>query len=109
MSSALTADSHEIRCEQRRYLAVYGALLAGTALTVAMYYVHFDEVWQTVIVALLIAVAKATCVAAVFMHLWHGQRPVYKILVLTAVFAAFMMGLSVYSLFSLPGTGHYLR
>jgi caa(3)-type oxidase subunit IV len=109
ISPEAPADAHHLRREQKRYLAVYAALIAGTVLTVAMYYVHFSEVWQTVGVALLIATAKASFVAAIFMHLWHGQRDVYKILFFTGVFAAALLGLSVGSVFSLPGSGHYLR
>ena len=103
------SGTHDIQREQKRYLAVYAVLIAGTVLTVAMYYFHFEEVWQTVSVALLIAAVKASFVAAIFMHLWHGQRDIYKLLFLTAVFAAAMLGLSVFSVFSLPGSGHYLR
>lgn len=110
---AIAATSHtgaqELRREQKRYLAVYAALMAGTTLTVAMYYVHFDALWQTVTVALAIAAAKAACVAAIFMHLWHGQRDVYRLLFFTGVFAATLFALTIYSLFSLPGSGHYLR
>jgi caa(3)-type oxidase subunit IV len=109
MSSASPADAHDVRREQKRYLVVYTVLVAGTALTVAMYYVHFDEPWQTVATALSIAAAKAACVAAVFMHLWHGQRGVYKLLLFTGVFVAAMFALSVFSLFDLPGSGHYVE
>jgi caa(3)-type oxidase subunit IV len=109
VSPALPFGVHDVRREQRRYLAAYAVLIAGTALTVAMYYIQFDAVWQAVSVALLIAAAKATCVAAIFMHLWHGQRDVYKLLCLTGLFAAILLGLTAYSLFSLPGSGHYLR
>ena len=108
-SAALPARAHTIQHEQKRYLAVYGVLVAGTVLTVAMYYVYFDEVWQTVSVALAIATVKGSFVAAIFMHLWHGQRDVYRILFFTAVFAAVMLCLTTYSQFSLPGSGHYLR
>lgn len=106
---ALEASAHDVRREQRRYLAVYAVLIAGTVLTVAMYYVHFDAAWQTVGVALLIASVKAACVAAIFMHLWHGQRDLYKLLFLTAVFAAVLFALTTYARFSLPRLGHYLR
>jgi caa(3)-type oxidase subunit IV len=108
-STASPADAYDIQGEQKQYLAVYAVLIAGTVLTVAMYYVHFDAVWQTVTVALLIAAVKATFVAAVFMHLRHGQRDIYTLLLFTAVFAAVMLGLTTYSHFSLPGSGHYLR
>ncbi|HWG45346.1 MAG TPA: cytochrome C oxidase subunit IV family protein [Gemmataceae bacterium] len=107
--SGSSAEAHEIRHEQKRYLAVYAVLVVGTVLTVAMYYVHFEVLWQTVGVALLIAATKATCVAAIFMHLWHGQRDIYKILFFTGVFVAAMLALTTYAHFSLPGIGHYLR
>jgi caa(3)-type oxidase subunit IV len=107
--SVPTADAHEIRHEQRRYLAVYAVLVVGTVLTVAMYYIHFEALWQTVGVALLIAATKATFVAAIFMHLWHGQRDIYRMLFFTAVFAVGMFVLTTYAHFRLPGVGHYVR
>ena len=108
-SSASSACAQALKREQKRYLAVYAALILCTVLTVAMYYVHFEALWQTVAVALVIAAAKAAFVAAIFMHLWHGQRGVYRLLCFTGVFAATMFALTIYSLFSLPGSGHYLR
>lgn len=102
------ASGHDVRHEQKRYLAVYAVLVAGTVLTVAMYYVHFEALWQTVGVALLIAAAKATCVAAIFMHLWHGQRDIYKVVAYTGVAVAFMFALTIYAHYSLPALGHYL-
>lgn len=112
-SSAATGPSAEtiqaIQRERKRYLIVYGVLLVGTVFTVAMYYVHFDKVWQMVAVALLIAATKAAFVAAVFMHLWHGQRDIYRIIFFTSVFVASLLGFLTYSFFSLPGSGHYLR
>ncbi|HJT35034.1 MAG TPA: cytochrome C oxidase subunit IV family protein [Pirellulales bacterium] len=109
MPPASPAGAHDLQREQKHYLAVYAVLVAGTVLTVAMYYVHFEALWQTVTVALLIAAAKAACVAAIFMHMWHGQRDVYKLLFFTGVFVATLFVLTTYSLFSLPGSGHYLR
>ncbi|HVX62639.1 MAG TPA: cytochrome C oxidase subunit IV family protein [Pirellulales bacterium] len=103
------AGVQQIQNEQKRYLAVYATLICGTALTVAMYYVHFEALWQTVAVALVIAAVKAACVATIFMHLWQGQRDVYRLLLFTGAFAATMFALTIYSIFSLPGTGHYLR
>jgi len=107
--SSPSTDAHEFRGEQKLYLAVYAVLVVGTVLTVAMYYVHFEALWQTVGVALLIAAAKATFVAAIFMHLWHGQRDVYKVVFYTVVIVAFLFALTVFSRFSLPTLGHYLR
>jgi caa(3)-type oxidase subunit IV len=102
-------DAHETRNEQQRYLAVYAILVVGTVLTVAMYYFHFDALWQTVTVALLIASAKATCVAAIFMHLWHGQRDIYRVLLYTGLCVVILFALTIYSHFSLPALGSYLR
>lgn len=98
-----------IRREQRRYLAVFGVLVVGTIVTVAMYYVHFAAWWQTVAVALAIAGFKAICVASIFMHLWHGQRIVYALLAYTGVCAAVLLGFLAYSLFSLPELTQFWR
>jgi caa(3)-type oxidase subunit IV len=103
------AVTHGIRGEQQRYLTVYAVLIVGTVLTVVMYYIHFEALWQTVGVALLIAVAKATCVAAIFMHLWRGQRDVHKVVFYTGVIVAIMFTLTIYAHFSLPALGYYLR
>lgn len=114
-SHALTAvpappeGAHHVRLEQKRFLTVYAVLVAGTVLTVAMYYVHFEEVWQTVSVALLIAAAKGACVAAIFMHLWHGERHIHSILLYTGVVVVGLFGLTVFSIFSVPGAGLFLR
>jgi caa(3)-type oxidase subunit IV len=98
-----------VQLEQKRFLTVYAVLIVGTVLTVAMYYVHFEEMWQTISVALLIAAVKGAFVAAVFMHLWHGERDVHGILLYTGVAVAALFGLSIFSIFSVPGSGHFLR
>jgi len=107
--SPSAATIQKIQRERKLYAAVYAVLLVGTVLTVAMYYIHFDAVWQMVAVALLIAATKAAFVVAVFMHLWHGQRDIYRIMFFTSIFVAALLGFLTYSLFSLPGSGHYLR
>lgn len=108
-SSASPVDVHHVQLEQKRFLTVYAVLVAGTVLTVAMYYVHFEEMWQTVAVALLIATVKGACVAAVFMHLWHGERDIHRILLYTGILVVALFGLSIASNFSLPGSAHFLR
>jgi caa(3)-type oxidase subunit IV len=100
---------HHVQLEQKRFLTVYAVLVVGTVLTVAMYYVQFEEMWQTIAVALLIATVKGVCVAAVFMHLWHGERDIYVILLYTGVAVAALFGLSIFSIFCVPGSGHFLR
>lgn len=108
-SSAATVDTDHVREEQKRFLAVYGVLVVGTVLTVAMYYVHFAEMWQTIGVALLIAAVKASFVAAVFMHLWHGERDIHGIILYTCVGVTALFALSIFSIYNIPGTGHFLR
>ena len=67
----------------RGYVAVFGALLVLTLVTVAISYVPLPAS-STVAVALTIATAKAALVALFFMHL-KGERPmVYWTLALTA-------------------------
>jgi cytochrome c oxidase subunit 4 len=54
------------------YLAVGGALLVLTALTVAVSFVHLGGF--NVVVALSIASLKALLVAFFFMHLWYDKK-----------------------------------
>lgn len=54
------------------YLLVFGTLMVGTALTVAAARVDLGEL--NIIVAMTIAVFKATLVVLYFMHLrWSGR------------------------------------
>lgn len=109
-ASPATDHHHQhVRLEQKRFLTVYAVLVVGTVLTVAMYYVHFEEMWQTIAVALMIATVKGSFVAAVFMHLWHGERDIYTIILYTAVVVIALFGLSIFSIYNVPGTGHFLR
>jgi cytochrome c oxidase subunit 4 len=54
-------------------MAVFGALLVLTLVTVGVSYLDLPEV-ETVLVALAIATTKASLVAMFFMHL-KGERP----------------------------------
>lgn len=56
----------------RAYLAVFGLLLLGTALTVGIAYVDLGALNTPV--ALVIAGLKATAVILVFMHVRHQSR-----------------------------------
>lgn len=59
----------------RRYITVWGVLMVLTAVTVAVSYVHLGM--MNVVVALLIASAKASLVALFFMHLREETRLVW--------------------------------
>ena len=63
----------------RVYITIFLALLVGTALTVAAAF--FDFPWRlNTIVALTIAVVKATLVVLYFMHVRYSARLIWVIL-----------------------------
>lgn len=63
----------------RVYITIFLALLLGTALTVAAAFYNFPGRLNT-IVALTIAVTKATLVVLYFMHVRYSARLVWVIL-----------------------------
>ena len=84
------------------YLAVFFGLLIGTAITVGMYYVHFEKLSTTVTIAMIVATVKASLVAAFFMHLSHERKTIYSTLLVTAFFLAAMMYLFVHTRNDVP-------
>lgn len=86
----------------RVYLAVGTALIVGTILTVAMYYVHFESTTVTIAVALFIASVKASLVAGFFMHLISEKAAVYMIMTSTVFFVASLMALTLLSFQDVP-------
>jgi len=91
-------DSHDVHQEVRRYLIVFGSLLAGTILTVGAYYLHLPSVALTIAVALFIATVKGFLVAGYFMHLISERKMIYGILGATVFFFAGLMYLIVWSM-----------
>jgi len=75
------------------YLGVWMALLALTALTVGISYLDFGN-WNFV-AALLVASVKAGLVAAIFMHLAYDKKLNALVLVVSLVFLAIMLGLTL--------------
>ncbi|HEY3580254.1 MAG TPA: cytochrome C oxidase subunit IV family protein [Pyrinomonadaceae bacterium] len=87
----------------RIYLTIFGALLLGTGLTVAAAFVDFP--WQfNTIVALTIAVAKATLVVLYFMHVRYSPRLVWLIVAAALFWMAIMFSLTFSDYF----TRHWL-
>jgi cytochrome c oxidase subunit 4 len=74
----------------RVLLGTAAALLALTAITVALSQVDFGRV--NIVVALGIATLKASLVAAFFMHLKYGARFHVVILAAAALFASLLVG-----------------
>ena len=101
-------DAHDVQKSVRRYLYVFYALIAGTALTVWVNTLHFDSIRLTVTIALIIASVKAFLVAGYFMHLMSEKKLIYSLLVATVFFFAGMMYLIVWSRDQMPqGSAHY--
>jgi len=92
-------DSPEaIKKQVRVYLIVGAALLISTAITVALYSIHFTETWITVTIALVVATTKASLVAAYFMHLIDERKMIYTTLSVTAFFFAGLMVLTIWAM-----------
>ncbi len=82
------------------YLAIFVALLLGTALTVVAAFHDFPWQFNTVI-ALTIASIKATLVVLYFMHVRYSNRLVWVIVIA----ALFWMGI----LFALTFSDYFTR
>ena len=97
------SHSHDISKHVKVYVAVFVGLLAGTILTVGMYYWNpFQSVAATIAIALFIATVKASLVAGFFMHLISEKKAIYAILVATVFFFTGMMYLTVWSRGEMP-------
>lgn len=72
----------------KTYLAVFAFLIIMTGVTTGVAYI--DMPWNlNAIVALIIAVSKATAVALIFMHVWVSSR----LTKLTLIAGLFFLGI----------------
>jgi cytochrome c oxidase subunit IV len=87
----------------RIYVTIFGVLLVGTALTVWAAFQDFP--WQlNTIVAMTIAITKATFVVLYFMHVRYSTRLIWVILAA----ALFWMGIMFFFTFSDYWTRHWI-
>lgn len=100
-------DAHDVRKDIVRYLVIGGALLVGTVLTVAMYYVHIPSVPATIAIALFIATVKGALVAGFFMHLISERKAIYAVMLATVFFFASMMYLILWHRADIPSTSNW--
>ena len=86
-----TASAESVRKHVRVYVTVFVALMALTLITVSISTLHLQPP-VAIIVALCIALLKASLVAAYFMHLITEKKLIYAALTLTVVlFLALML------------------
>ena len=78
----------------RTYLAVGGALLVLTAVTVWVSFFHFGAF--NLVVAMLVATIKGSLVALYFMHLKYDNKFYLTIFILSLVFLAIFIGITMF-------------
>ena len=86
----------EIKRHVKIYISVFVALAFLTFVTVAISYLHLP-LRQAVLVALFIATIKGSLVALFFMHLISEKQVIFAVLIFTAIFAATLLALPVFS------------
>ena len=89
-------SANDINAELKKYKAVYIGLLVCTVITVAISYLHL-AIKFAVILALIVAVFKASLVSGFFMHLTHEKKPIYYLLILTIFLFISLIVLLVFS------------
>lgn len=87
----------------QKYVFIGVALLVFTGITVAANKFHF-AVPLAITVALIIAIAKGSMVAAVFMHLSHERKWIYGALLLTVAFFIVLLALPIFTTMDTIGT-----
>ena len=77
-----------------QYVMVWAALMVLTGVTLAVWKTDMSHAMR-VIVALAIATVKAALVAIFFMHLWEEKGVARLVLVVSALFVALLIGLTL--------------
>jgi cytochrome c oxidase subunit 4 len=90
MENHAVSHAAEIDRQVRGYMVVFVALIALTAITVGVSYLHL-QVHNAVMVALSIAIFKASLVALFFMHLISERQVIFVILAFTVAFFLVLM------------------
>jgi cytochrome c oxidase subunit 4 len=77
-----------------QYVLIWAALMVLTGVTLAVWKTNLSYSAR-VVVALSIATVKAGLVAVFFMHLWEEQGVARLVLVISALFVALLIGLTL--------------
>lgn len=91
-------EAEHIRAHVKVYMLIFGMLILGTIVTVAISYVDFGAAWKNITIGLIIATIKASLVAGWFMHLISEKRMVHAILVVTGFFFAVLVALCIWTM-----------
>jgi cytochrome c oxidase subunit IV len=82
---------HVAHVERKKvYISIWIILLCFTALTTGVAYIDLGGAWNT-IVALLIAVCKASLVVLFFMHMRNVSERMARVVLITAIFALLVL------------------
>lgn len=88
-------SAHEHHISSAKFLWGVGiALFILTVLTVAVTWIQIPEPWN-VVIAIAIAVVKATIVAAFFMNLFWDSKFNTMILVMSVLFFILLIGITL--------------
>jgi len=101
-------ETHDIKKELKKYIAIFIALLVFTVITVAVSYLHI-AVAGAIIIALIIASIKVSMVAGGFMHLITEKKLIHYLLIMTFIFFLVMILITFASHFGLPEGARYLH
>ena len=96
-------DIEALRKTIKLYIAIGVTLLIFTGLTVGANQMHL-AVPAAITVALIIAAAKGSMVASVFMHLSHERKWIYGSLILTVLFFIVLMSVPLLTITDGIGT-----
>jgi len=75
------------------YLAIFAALMIGTAITVWAAFQNFHQF--NIVIALVIATIKATLVVLYFMHARYSPHRTQLVIVCSVFWLAIMLGLTL--------------
>lgn len=88
-------SGHDHHVSSAKFLwGIGSALFFLTVITVAVTYIHFPEPWN-IVVAIVIAVFKATLVAAFFMNLYWDSKFNSMLLIMSILFFILMIGITL--------------
>jgi cytochrome c oxidase subunit IV len=94
MENHAVSHTADIDRQVRGYMVVFVALLAMTAVTVGVSYLHL-EVHHAIAVALVIACFKASLVLLFFMHLASERQVIFLLLAFTVAFFMVLLVLPI--------------